>query len=195
VVMSGESGSLPAIAGASLGSWAALGSAVAAAVAALASWASVVHATRMHKRQLAPWLSIDVAQVLDAPGERAILVSVENSGGGIAKEVWLWARENRKACVTGLPPRGALGPGRGVTLRTGLSAGQLATAEAVVICRHGSRLHAWDAAGRHKSWRLDRTFGGLRSLPSNEDMVRAFYPRAPTVTSLQLVGYEVERAD
>src|SRR5437870_926783 len=36
--------------------------------------------------------------------------------------------------------------------------------EAFATCHHGSRFHGWDAAGRHRAWRINRwAFWALRS--------------------------------
>jgi hypothetical protein len=170
--------------------WAAV-SATAAAIAALASWGAVMQTSRIQRRQLSPLLSIQAATIIDHGNVR---IHVENSGGAIALGVWFWVREGAEVCVGGLPPHGSLAPGHGVTVLSALTSGDSEYQEAVVICRSGPRLHAWDAGGRHKTWRLREPIRWLRKV-SNETIVHRFYPQAPATEDLEMVRYELERAD
>jgi hypothetical protein len=92
--------------------------------------------------------------------------------------------------MSGVPPHGSLGPSQGVTLTTALTHLPRASAQAVVIYRSGPRIHAWDAGGRHKSWRLNKW--ALRKPGSNATITRRFYPDARGIDQLTWVGYTVE---
>jgi hypothetical protein len=168
---------------------AAVVSAIASAIAAVAAWAAVLQSTRWQRRQREPWLHVQVSQLLDL---QRIRVRIDNSGGGIAQEAAFWVREGGAAATSGIPPHGSIAPGKGVTLMTGLQPTGDRFAEAVVICRSGPRVHAWDAAGRHKSWRLNRW--AFRKPGSNEQIVHRFYPQAPSIHTLRLAGYDVEES-
>jgi hypothetical protein len=168
---------------------AAVASAIASAVAALAAWAAVLQASRWQRRQRLPWLHIEVAEGLDTGTVR---LRIENGGGGIARGVWFWVREGSQAVVSGLPPHGLLAAGKGVSIATRLQATGR-DAEAVVICRSGPRIHAWDAAGRHKKWRLN--WWAFPKPGSNQTIVNRFYPHAPDIGSLRLLPYQQVEED
>ena len=89
-------------------------------------------------------------------------------------------------CLGGLPPTGTLAPGKRVVLNAKYppAPDMNEPAVAVVICRFGPYLMAWDAAGRHERQHLDRTRG-----VSNEDMFRRLYPDAPRIADLDAYGY------
>jgi hypothetical protein len=169
---------------------AAVASATASAVAALAAWAAVAQASRWQRRQREPWLHIQVSEMM-GPAQRVIRVRIDNSGAGIAQEALLWVREGPNAVASGVPPHGSIAPGHGVTLNTGLAPVAARSAEAVVVCRSGPRIHAWDAGGRHKSWRLNRW--AFPRPGSTERIIHRFYPHAPPIDELTLVGYELEQ--
>lgn len=144
-----------------LGEWTTVISTVAAAIAALAAWATVYTERRWRRRAAEPLLTISVSQVIDPLGGPAsIRVAVENTGGGVAREAYVWVREGDTIATSGLPPTGSIGPGRRVIMKTGLSpVGR--DAEAVVVCYFDKYVLAWDAAAREyrasrKRWKTKR---------------------------------------
>jgi hypothetical protein len=167
---------------------AAVVSAFASAVAALAAWAAVAQAVRWQRRQREPWLTIDVSEML---GSGLIRVRIENTGGGVAQAAVFWVREGSEVCSSGIPPSGSLSPGGHIDFRPDLTPSESRLAEAVVICRFGRWIHAWDAAGRHKKWLLNAAWRKLRK-SSNEVIVHRFYPHAPLIDQLRLVGFTIE---
>jgi hypothetical protein len=95
-------------------------------------------------------------------------------------------------CLGGVPPDGMLAPGAGVTLSTGIAPTDERFQEAVVLCRIGTRRHAWTAAGLHRSW----TLRFPRLLPfSDAILIRRLYPNSPAVEGLTIASYTVERYD
>ena len=161
-------------------------SAVAAAVAAIAAWATVYVEHRARKRAREPALTISIAQSLDGGPER---ITVENEGGGVAREVNFLVISGPNVCFGGLPPTGTLGPGKRIVLAAGYPATmEHAPVVAAVICRFGPYMMAWDAAGRHERQHLDRTSG-----ISQHDMLRRFYPDVPPVDALSPYRYELLR--
>jgi hypothetical protein len=162
-------------------------SAIASAVAAVAAWAAVAQATREQRQRRKPHLFIQSSNALLPGGSSFIRLRVENGGEGVAREVWFYSRSGDTVCVSGLPPHGVLAGRSGVTLNTHLASSKGRFQEAVAICRIGNRMHAWDAAGRHTSRTL--RFPKLRPF-SNDTFVRHFYPEAPELETLTVVGYE-----
>lgn len=163
-------------------------SAIASAVAAIASCLAVMQATAEQRRRRRPHLFIQPSNVMQPDGGNLIRLRIENGGEGVARAVYFYAREGQTVCASGLPPDGLLAGLKGVTINTALTPGKSRLAEAVVLCRVGNRIHAWDAAGRHMSRTL--RFPRLRRF-SNETLVRKFYPDAPSIDTLTMVGYDV----
>lgn len=139
-----------------------------------------------------PRLSIQVSVPIVAGGGGQIRVRVENTGGGFASEVWFWVHEGNFVALGGLPPHGALGPGKGSTVKTQLqpTKGQQ-FGEALVIWKYGKKLYAQAGAPAHnKSW--SRRKWALWAPKNNEEVVQRFFPNAGDIRSWHLVRSELE---
>jgi hypothetical protein len=91
----------------------------------------------------------------------------------------------------GLPPTGSLGPGKSVTMETGLIPvkGQRVV-KAVVLWRYGTKTYAQAGAPSHrKKW--SRRRWAFWAPKSNEKMVQRFFADAGPFASWQLVSSRV----
>lgn len=160
-------------------------SAGAAAIAAIAACAAVVLEHRARQREREPLLTIGVSGILDEGGRERI--TVENSGGGLAREVSFLVVAGTGCCMGGLPPTGTLGPGKRVVLDAAYPPSAAREVVAAVMCRYGPYMMAWDAAGRHERVHLNR----IHRPVSNADLFRRFYPDAPDTDQLHPYRYKL----
>ena len=81
-----------------------------------------------------------------------------------------------------------------MTLKTGLVATSSSDeAMAVVVCRVGKRLHAWNMFGDHKSWRITKSrlgWAGDADDPLGmDDVIHHFYSEAPSIADVRVASY------
>jgi hypothetical protein len=165
--------------------WATLFTAVtagAAAVAAIAALATVYVEHRARARAREPSLSIGVAHVFG----RCERITVENEGGGVARDVNFFVISDPHFYGGALPPTSTLAPGKRIVIDS-VDPPSSVEVFAVVTCRWGPYLMAWNLGGRHERHRIRRW-----SPAAHQDLVAAVGGPSPeTIKSFSKVsGYQ-----
>jgi hypothetical protein len=127
--------------------------ALGAAAAAVAAWWAVHVETRARARDREPVLTIGLGR--DPADRKRVRITIDNSGGGLAREVGFLAYVRNRVCVGVIPPSGTLGRDRRVILATELTYGSADISQAVVTCSWNDYLLAWDKRGQHHRIRLN----------------------------------------
>jgi hypothetical protein len=160
--------------GSAISEWAPVASAAAAALAAIASWLSVRQSRLAWREEHTPRLE---CQAVVDPQTRRISLLVQNTGGGLARDVVCMLAEGQDLLVAQVPPYGMLKSGEAVEIATpllkqGALSGPMIGA---LICQDsGGTTHAWSASGvNYKSWSRRRL---RRRGIENFDAFRAVVP-------------------
>lgn len=158
--------------------------ALGAAGAAVAAWAAVYTETRARARDREPLLTIGLGR--DLVHRDRVRITIDNSGGGLAREVGFLAEVDGRVCPGTIPPSGTLGRDRRIVLSTELRYRHSDTSRAVVTCNWDDYVLAWDKRGRHHRIRLRP---GEPSSPF--DIFEHFYDE--TVAGHEELGFALER--
>lgn len=128
-------------------------------------------------------------QVIEGLDTGSVKILIHNHGRSAARGVKFVVVEGDDATYGFLPPDATLAPGERRTLLTPMHPSPDRESVAVVICHDGDGyLHAWNARGRHRRWKLTRPWN--RKL-SDERVTKHFYPGIDPF-ALNLVRHQVE---
>lgn len=170
-----------------------LGAAVFTAVAAFAAWAAVAQVARERRAAQKPELHIEPTYQVPS-GD--MFLNVFNEGGP-AKMVRFIVIEGDSVCLGNLPPTAFLRRGEHRRIKLHLKAqGEVAKAMIVGADLATRFLYARVSNGRERRWRIWGRFPWSRDPDIKMDsMLRTFFPDAPNVAELKIVGYELAPAD
>ena len=173
--------------------WFQLGAAVFTAVAAFAAWAAVAQVARERRAAQKPELHIEPTYQIPS-GD--MFLNVFNEGGP-AKMVRFIIIEGDSVCLGNLPPTAFLRRGEHRRIRLDLTVQTEAAMAMIVGADLATRfLYARVPNGQERRCRIWGRFPWSRQPDIKMDsMLRTFFPNAPNVEELKIVGYELAPAD
>lgn len=173
--------------------WFQLGAAVFTAVAAFAAWGAVAQVARERRAAQKPELHIEPTYQVPS-GD--MFLNVFNEGGP-AKMVRFIVIEGDSVCLGNLPPTAFLRRGEHRRIRLDLKAQSEAAMAMIAGADLATRfLYTRVPNGQERRWRIWRRFPWSRQPDIQMDsMLRTFFPGAPNVQELKIVGYQLAPAD